>query len=95
MRYEGAEYESVFFPCQNAEVWSINGGEAFDALVDFYRNSRTNQYGEIRTALELIVSPINKAVSPDSHYDAVAEVTAVISISEDENEINSCRDSSP
>ena len=95
MRYESAEFENAFFPCQSAEVWSVVGGEAFDALVDFYRNSQTNQYGEIRTALELIVSPINRTVSPNSHFDAVVEVTAIISLSEDENEIKSCRNASP
>ena len=91
LRYAGSEFDSAFFPCHSTEVWSITGGEAFDALLDFYGTSRTSHNGEIRTSLELIVSPIDKVENPNSHFDAVAEVTAVISISEDENEVNSCR----
>lgn len=94
LRYEGTEFESVFFPCQSSEVWSIAGGQAFDALVDYYRNSRTNKSGEIRTALKLNVSSINKMEHPNSHIDAVAEVIAIVSIAEDENEIISCREES-
>ena len=81
LRYEGAEYESAFFPCYSTEVWTIDGGNAYHALVDFYRNSQTNENGEIRASLELIVSPIDRTEYPDSHFD----------ISQDENEINSCR----
>lgn len=94
LRYEGTEFESVFFPCQSTEVWSINGGHAYDALVDYYRNSRARKSGEIRTALKLIVSPINKIEHPGSNIDAVTKVIAVVSISEDENEIISCREES-
>ena len=94
LRYEGTEFESMFFPCQSTEVWSINGGNAFDALVDYYRNSRINTSGEIRTSLVLAISPINKAEQPDSQIDALAKVMAVVSISEDKNEIISCREDS-
>ena len=94
LRYEGTEFESMFFPCQSTEVWSINGGEAFDALVDYYRNSRTNTSGEIRTSLMLNVLLINKSDHPSSNIDAIAKVIAVVSISEDENEIIYCREES-
>ena len=94
LRYEGTEFDSVFFPCQSTEVWSINGGKAFDALVDYYRNSRINKSGEIKISLKLVVSPINKTEQPNSHIDAVARVIAIVSISEDVNEIISCREES-
>ena len=94
LRYEGTEFESVFFPCQSTEVWSINGGKAFDALVDYYRNSRTNPSAEIRTSLMLSVSPVDKTEHPGSNIDAIGEVIAIVSISEDENEIKSCREES-
>ena len=94
LRYEGGEFESAFFPCMNSEVWSIEGGTALDSLVDYYRNSKANGMGEIRALLELVVSPVNESEAPNSHFDAVAEVTAIISISEDKNEISLCRDDS-
>lgn len=94
LRYEGTAYESLFFPCQSAEVWSINGGNALESLVDYYKNSRSNISGEMRTSLMLNVSPINRAEQPGSQLDAVANVTAIISISEDSNEIGSCREES-
>jgi len=94
LRYEETEYESIFFPCQSTEVWSLNGGKAFEALVDYYRNSRTNTSGEIRTSLMLDILPINKTEHPSSHIDAVAKVIAIVSISEYENEIISCREES-
>ena len=93
-RYEGTEFESMFFPCQSAEVWLISGGNAFDALVDYYRNSRTSASGEIRTSLVLDVLSIDKTEHPGSQIDAVAKVIAIVSISEDENEIVSCRQES-
>ena len=95
LRYEGTEFDSVFFPCQSTEVWAINGGKAFDALVDYYKNSRINKSSEIKFSLKLVVSPINKTEHPNSHIDAVARVIAVVSISEDINEIISCREESP
>ena len=95
LRYEGTEFDSVFFPCQSTEVWAIDGGKAFDALVDYYRNSRINKSGEIKISLKLVVSPINKTEHPNSQIDAVARVIAVVSISEDINEIISCREESP
>ena len=91
LRYEGTDYESAFFPCQSSEVWSIDGGKAFAALVDFYQNTRSGQNGEIRASLELLVLPIDKVQFPNSHFDAVARVAAVISISEAADEIASCR----
>ena len=94
LRYEGTEFDSVFFPCQSTEVWAINGGKAFDALVDYYKNSRINKSSEIKFSLKLVVSPINKTEHPNSHIDAVARVIAVVSISEDVNEITSCREES-
>lgn len=94
LRYEGTEYESMFFPCQTTEVWSVRGGGAFAALVDYYRNSRTNTSSEIRASLMLNVLPVNKAEHPDSQIDAVAKVIAIISISDDENEIILCREES-
>ena len=92
LRYDGTEYESMFFPCQTTEVWSIDGGNAFAALVDYYRNSRTNTSGEMRISLMLNVAPTDKLENPDSHLDAVAKVSAIISISEDETEVGSCRE---
>ncbi len=94
LRYEETEYESMFFPCHSAEVWSLNGGEALDTLVDYYRNSRTNSSGEMRVTLNLNVIPVDKADNPGSQIDAVAKVIAIVSISEDENEIASCRQAS-
>ena len=92
LRYEGSEYESMFFPCQTTEVWSINGGIAFDALVDYYRNARTGTSGEIRTVLMLDVLPIHRTEHPGSQIDAVTKVMAIVSISEAENEVSSCRE---
>ena len=91
LRFEGTEYDSMFFPCQGTEVWSLNGGEALGNLIDYYKNSRTGTSGEIRTSLMLIVSPVNKTEHPNSNIDAVGKVIAIVSISEDKNEINSCR----
>ena len=90
-RFEGTDFESVFFPCQSTEVWSLDGGKSFHALVDYYRNSRAKQSGEIKFSLQLVVSPIDKIEHPDSHIDAVAKVIAIVGISEDVNEISSCR----
>ena len=92
LRYEGSQYESMFFPCQSTEVWSINGGIAFEALVDYYRNSRMDTTGEIRTSLMVHVFPINKVEHPSSQIDAVATVLAVVSLTEDEDVISSCRE---
>jgi hypothetical protein len=90
-RFEGTDFESIFFPCQSTEVWSLDGGKAFDALVDYYRNSQTNISGEIRFSLQMVVSPIDKAENPNSPIDAVARVIAIVGISEDVNEITFCR----
>lgn len=92
VRYEGTEYESIFLPCQSTEVWSLDGGNAFDALVDYYSNSRTSTASEIRTSLMLDVLPVDRTENPGSHIDAVAKVIAIVSLSEDENEVVSCRD---
>jgi hypothetical protein len=94
LRYEGTEFESMFFPCQSTEVWSLNGGNAFDNLVDYYRNSRTNTADEIRASLMLNVFLVDKTEHPNSNIDAVAKVVAIVSISEDENEVSSCREES-
>ena len=91
LRYEGTEFESMFFPCQTAEVWSVDGGSAFGVLVDYYQNSRVDGPGEIRTSLLLSFAPVDKTENPGSHIDAVAEVIAILSISEDAGEIGSCR----
>jgi hypothetical protein len=90
-RFEGTDFESIFFPCRSTEVWSLEGGKAFDALVDYYRSSHTNKSGEIKFSLQMVVSPIDKAENPNSHIDAVARVIAIVGISEDVNEITSCR----
>ena len=90
-RYDGTGFDSMFFPCQSTEVWSIAGGEALEALVDYYRHSRTGTTAEIRTSLVLSVLPVDKTENPASNIDAIGQVLAVVSISEDENEIDSCR----
>ena len=90
-RFEGTDFESIFFPCRSTEVWSLEGGKAFDALVDYYRNSQTNKSGEIKFSIQMVVSPIDKAENPNSHIDAVARVIAIVGISEDINEITACR----
>ncbi len=94
LRYAESEYENMFFPCQSTDVWSIEGGSAFDALVDYYRNSKTISSSEIRTSLMLNISPVDKTEHPGSHIDAVAEVIAILSISEDASEITTCRQAS-
>ena len=90
-RFEGTDFESIFFPCQSTEVWLLDGGKAFDALVDYYRNSQTDISGEIRFSLQMVVSPIDKAENPNSPIDAVARVIAIVGISEDVSEITFCR----
>ena len=95
LRYEATEYESMFFPCQSTEVWSIDGGNALDALVDYYRNSPAHASGEIRTALMLNVSPIDRTEHPGTQIDAVARVIAIISLSNSEDEIVACREKLP
>ena len=91
LRYADSEYENMFFPCQSTEVWSLEGGSAFDALVDYYRNSRTVSSSEIRTSLMLNVLPVDKTEHPGSHIDAVAQVIAILSISENATEVTACR----
>lgn len=91
LRYADSEYENMFFPCQSTEVWSLEGGGAFEALVDYYRNSRNVSSSEIRTSLMLNVVTVDKTEHPGSHIDAVAEVAAILSISEDAIEISTCR----
>lgn len=92
LRYESTQFESIFLPCSSTEVWSINGGDALHALVDYYRNSRANPAAEIRAALLLDILPVNRAEQPDAQIDAAATVIAVLSISEMEGEIDSCRE---
>lgn len=91
LRYEDTQYESIFLPCFGTEVWSIAGGAALGALVDYYRNSRASASAEIRTALLLHVSPVDKAAQPGAPIDAEARALAIVSISEAEYEILACR----
>ena len=91
LRYEGTGFESMFFPCQSSEVWAIEGGEAVGVLVDYYRNYRIGVSNQLRTALVLTISPVDRSENPASQIDAVGSVVAILSISEDENAIASCR----
>lgn len=78
LRYEGGEYESAFIPCGKNEVWSLNGGAAYDELVQTYRTSTTNKYGELLITLQLTVTTINKSQFPNSHYAATATVDRIV-----------------
>lgn len=91
LRYEGAEYESAFIPCHKNEVWWLEGGIAYDDLVDKYRASAKNEFGEILVSLRLKVEPTDRAKYPNSHYHASATVMAVAAVSSDVEEIEACR----
>lgn len=91
LRYESTQYESIFLPCSSTEVWSIDGGDALHALVDYYRNSRASAADEIRTSLLLDILPVDRVEHPNSQIEAAATVIAVLSISEVESEIDTCR----
>ena len=91
LRYEGAEYESAFIPCHTNEVWWIEGGAAYDELVNIYRASTKNEFGEILVSLELNVERIHKTKYPNSHYDASATVSTVAVVAFDDDTIAACR----
>ena len=94
LRYEGTPYGSLFLPCRSTQVWRIDGGSAKATLLDYYRNSRASQIAEMRATLVLTVEPIDKTENPDSTIDAITAAEAIVSISEDEQAIRSCRDAS-
>lgn len=78
LRYEGGEYESAFIPCAGNEVWSLNGGVAYSELVQKYRASAANKYGELLVTLQVTVTAIDKRKYPNSHYAATATVDRIV-----------------
>ena len=91
LRYEGAEYESALLPCNSDEVWWLEGGAAFDDLIEIYQSSVKNEYGEILVSLRLSVTRTDRTKYPNSHYDASATVDSVLSTSSNKSEIHECK----
>ena len=91
LRYEGAEYESALLPCSSDEVWWLEGGAAYNDLIEIYQASIKNEYGEILVSLRLSVTPTDRTKYPNSHYDASATVDSILSTSSNKREIHECK----
>lgn len=91
LRYEGAEYKSALLPCSSDEVWWLEGGAAYNDLIEIYQASLKNEYGEILVSLRLSVTPTDRTKYPNSNYDASATVDSILSTSSNKSEIRECK----